>query len=104
MDIGKIEYKLRAVTRYVVTRYQEDCAGTTGASSQMGEYENQEVAYEVAYALARAEHTKFGWPPGDMRMIYPAKSDGTILASNALNAAGVRNNYAALGNQAGRIA
>jgi hypothetical protein len=51
----KIEYKVRPVTRYVVTRYEESEGGRTGSSSVKGQYDNEHVAYEVAYALAKEE-------------------------------------------------
>jgi hypothetical protein len=71
----KIEYKVRPVTRYVVTRYEEFCEeggnGRTNESRQQGEFENQDTAYAVGYALARAEAERLELPPGDMRVIYP---------------------------------
>lgn len=70
-DIGKIEYRVKKTDRYIVTRYHEDAAGTFGGVETKGEYENGEVAFEVAYALCRAEHERFGFPPGDMRIQYP---------------------------------
>ena len=65
----KIEYRVRPVTRYVVTRFAQDANGSE--SSQKGEYDNGHVAYSVAYALARHEHTQLGWPLDDSRIIYP---------------------------------
>ena len=72
MDIGKIEYRVRPVTRYVVTRYYEYAAGTGGGVETLGEYDNQELAYQVGYALAKQEHARIGWPLGDERIKYPA--------------------------------
>jgi len=67
----KIEYKVRPVTRYVVTRYEElDNGGGAGCIGK-GEFDNAEIAYQVAYALAKEEHQSFGFPPGDERIIYP---------------------------------
>lgn len=41
------EYRIRAVTRYIVTRYRH------GAGSEaLGEFPNGEMAYAVGYALA----------------------------------------------------
>lgn len=71
MKIGKVEYRVRLVTRYVVTRYHENEGGHTGGSETKGEYENADMAYEVAYALASDEHRRLEWPVGDMRMQYP---------------------------------
>lgn len=65
-----IEYKVRPVTRYVVTRFESD--GDCGNSTQRGEYDGARVAHEVAYALCRAEHEQLGWPVGDERIQYPS--------------------------------
>ena len=72
MDIGKIEYRVRPVTRYVVTRFYETGSGTSGGVETLGEYDNQDLAYQVGYALAKQEHSRLGWPPGDERIKYPA--------------------------------
>jgi hypothetical protein len=66
----KTEYKIRPVTRYVVTRYNEDDNGMASCTGK-GEYDNADVAYEVGYALAKEEHERLGYPIGDMRIIYP---------------------------------
>lgn len=70
-DLGKIEYRVKQVTRFVITRHHESASGATGGASTKGEYENADVAYEVAYALAKAEADHLGLPPGDERMQYP---------------------------------
>ncbi|WP_136259370.1 hypothetical protein [Rhodanobacter lindaniclasticus] len=64
-----IEYKVRPVTRYVVTRYEGN--GKLGMCGQQGEFDNAETAHAVAYALCRAEHERLGWPVGDERIQYP---------------------------------
>jgi hypothetical protein len=64
-----IEYRVRPVTRYVVTRFE--MGANTGASTTHGEFDNAEVAHEVGYALCKAEHDRLGWPIGDMRIKYP---------------------------------
>ena len=71
MDIMKLEYRVRPVTRYVVTRYEEDACHRSGTSSQCGEYDNADIAHEVAYALCKQEHDRLGYPPGDERIQYP---------------------------------
>lgn len=71
MDIGKIEYRVRPVTRYVVTRFHEDAEGKTGGSSVKGEYDNADMAYEVGYALCKEEHERLNLPPADERIRYP---------------------------------
>lgn len=67
----QIEYRVRPVTRYIVTRYMTADGASDAGSSVAGEYDNADMAYEVAYALARAEHDRLGWVPGDHRMQYP---------------------------------
>lgn len=72
----QIEYRVRPITRYVVTRYEYESdprAGTAtiGGSSQHGVFDNATVAYEVGYALCKAEHDRLGWPLGDIRIKYP---------------------------------
>ena len=67
----KVEYRVRPVTRYVVTRYHESESGRTGGVETKGEYDNADVAYQVAYALAKQEHETLGYPVGDERIIYP---------------------------------
>lgn len=64
-----IEYRVRQVTRYIVTRY-EQTANTAGCT-QHGEFDRHETAHAVGYALAKAEHDRLGYPPGDMRIRYP---------------------------------
>lgn len=68
----KVEYRVRPVTRYIVTRWEGE-EGRNGPASRVvsSEYDNERTAYEVAYALCRVEHERLGYPPGDMRIIYP---------------------------------
>lgn len=64
-----IEYRVKDVSRYIVTRYH---GGPDGASiEERGEYGNKNVAHEVAYALCKAEHERLGWDVGDPRIQYP---------------------------------
>jgi hypothetical protein len=70
----KIEYRVRPVTRYVVTRYHEKNDGKSGecaGSEPKGEFDNPHIAYDVAYALAKDEHYRLGWVVGDERIKYP---------------------------------
>lgn len=82
-----IEYRVRPVTRYIVTRWEGDDdpkQAQANGSRQIGnEYANAETAYEVGYALCKAEHDRLGWPPGDERIKYP----GQHLAGSILGAA-----------------
>lgn len=65
----KIEYRVRPTERYVVTRYEE--SDKEGSSVERGTFASREVAHEVAYALAKVEHERLGWAPGDERIQYP---------------------------------
>ena len=67
----KIEYRVRPVTRYHVTRWYESVNGKSGGSESKGEFDSEETAYAVAYALTRAEHERLGYPIGDERVKYP---------------------------------
>ena len=74
---AEIEYQIRPVTRYIITRYSRGQRQSNGTSSRVsvcsgrGEYDNADVAYEVAYALAKADHERMGWPLDDPRIQYP---------------------------------
>lgn len=79
----KVEYRVRPITRWIVTRFYEDGGDgqspVAAGSSQHGTFDNGETAYHVAYALCRAEHERAGTPPGDMNFIYPDIPDGVIV-------------------------
>lgn len=70
-DLGKVEYRVRKVERYIVTRYHETEGATTGGTETKGEFDNQDIAHEVAYALCADEHKRLGWPIDDYRIQYP---------------------------------
>lgn len=76
----KIEYKVRPVTRYVVTRFEardeSDKGGSFVGSAVCGEFQKGETAFHVAYALARAESEKLGLSPGDETVMYPEAPEG----------------------------
>ena len=67
----KVEYRVREVTRYHVTRHYSSLDERTGGTEQKGEYDNPNIAYEVAYALAKEEHSRLGYPLDDERIKYP---------------------------------
>lgn len=78
-----IEYKVRPVTRFIVTRYYEN-EGAAEASRQIGsEYANEEMAYQVAYALCSQEHERLGWGLDDERIRYPAHPDSKDAVQEA---------------------
>lgn len=71
-----VEYRVRPVTRYVVTRFErqesdDGNCGTCASVAEKGEFDNTKIAYEVGYALAKDEHRRLGYPPGDDRIRYP---------------------------------
>lgn len=70
-----IEYRVKPITRYVVTRYES--ADLMGSSEQRGMYDNVGTAFDVAYALCRLEHEKSGELPDSMNFIYPTVPDLT---------------------------
>jgi hypothetical protein len=65
----KVEYRVRPVTRYIVTRYYTE--DKQGGCEAKGEFDNPEIAYQVGYALAKEEHQRLGYPVGDERIQYP---------------------------------
>ncbi len=69
-----IEYKVRPVTRYSITRFERG-ANDTGSSRVLGEHDIYDTAYQVAYALCRADHERLGYPFTDERIQYPRHQD-----------------------------
>lgn len=70
----KIEYRVKPVTRYYVTRYQaysEKSGCSSGMVEGKGEFPNPETAYSIAYALCKEEHQRLGYPIDDERIVYP---------------------------------
>jgi len=74
----EIEYRIKPVTRYIVTRaYNADAGGDNpriACATQVterGEYPNADKAYEVAYALCKLDHEISGYSPFDERIQYP---------------------------------
>lgn len=74
-SISKVEYKIRISERFAVTRYYETEGGAQG-SQEIGVYPSADVAYEVGTALAKAEHDRLGFEPGDERIRYPEHPSG----------------------------
>lgn len=70
-----IEFRVKRVERFIVTRYEDDKTGGTVSVRQIGkEFDNFETAYEVGYALARGEQERLGLKPDDMGVIFPSSS------------------------------
>jgi hypothetical protein len=89
----KVEYRVIQVTRFVVTRYED--RGHTGSVSEKGEYGNAHMAHEVAYALAKEEHQRLGWGPGDERIQYPQYDPPTEVGQSCATAGALANVEAA---------
>lgn len=52
-DSIKVEYRVKPVTRYLVTRYSE--TSLSGSSEERGEFSNKNLANHVASSLAAFE-------------------------------------------------
>lgn len=75
-DKPTIEYRVRKVERFIITRYEEGPNGMTGSSRQVGaEFSDANTAYEMAMALAGQESQRLGYAPGDERFQFPAHPD-----------------------------
>jgi hypothetical protein len=77
----KIEYRVRPVTRYIVTRFEqvtsdEGASSYGGNSTQLGEFDDPTSAYVTAYSCCKVEHGRLGWPAGDERIQYPGIVEG----------------------------
>lgn len=84
-----VEYRVRPVTRYIVTRFEAEVLadGRSGAcgSSTKGEFDNWDTAYAVGYALAKQEHDQLGYPICDERIKYPQFLSPAELAAVLCN-------------------
>ena len=68
--VERIEYQIRPVTRFILTRYEKTTNGG-GVQQIGGEYDNPQMAYEIGYAMAKLDHDRQGWPVADERIKYP---------------------------------
>jgi len=69
----RVEYRVRPVTRFIVTRCMVDDAGKTGGSIQRGEFDNYENACVVADALSKSEQRDRARPP------FPLPEGGWVV-------------------------
>lgn len=69
-DIDVVEYKVRRVERFVVTRFVRTRAGTSG-SAALGEFPAWDTAYSVGTALAEQERQMRGLVLDDPRIQFP---------------------------------
>lgn len=88
-----IEYQVRVIKRYTVTRFY--AGENTGGVEQKGEYDNPTIAYEVGYALCKAEHERLGWPLADDRIRYPSMPEAQLAPDGSKDSEGVPRNVAA---------
>jgi hypothetical protein len=79
----ELEYRVKEVTRYIVTRFTQNEGQTERTVETRGEYDNDLVAHEVAYALCKNEHHALGWPFGDERIKYPLPNIDSAKISNS---------------------
>ena len=85
--VRKVEYKVRPVTRYIVTRFEcqesaDGNSGSAGMSTQHGVFDNGSTAYQVAYALCRREHELSGEPIDSTNYKYPNIPEGVSVHPN----------------------
>lgn len=77
----QLEYRVKKVERFIVQRFTRVDGNSTGTSETRGEYDNPELAQEVAYALCKREHEALGWEIGDMRIRYPSMHGDVDLSA-----------------------
>ena len=80
-----VEYRVVPINRYIVTRYELSTSerGDSGGSDERGVYSNPDIAWEVAYALCKAEHERLGYPVDDPRIIYPTHPHRKVTAAQS---------------------
>ena len=71
----KIEYRVRPVTRYIVTVYQEDAADKTSSVGSYGEFANEVHAGTVANALGEKAAAWHEANNTGAEVIYPSMID-----------------------------
>lgn len=75
-----IEYRVKPVTRYIVTRF-ENSGELKGSVYERGEFENADTAYAVGYALCKADHDRLGYEVGSELIKYPTHPNQFALDS-----------------------
>ena len=70
-----IEYKVRPVTRYIVTRYESE--ENSGASSTCGEFAQESLALQVGFALAKNDLDRYGFD-GRAKIAFPDFPEGWV--------------------------
>lgn len=65
-----IEWRVRPVTRYIITRFEQD--DQLAGSQSFGTYDDHSTASTVAEALSDKDLADQGWAKNDPRMIRPS--------------------------------
>lgn len=75
----RIEYSIRPVPRFAVTSFRRNEEGTCALGNH-GEFADEETAFQVGCALAKAEQEREGWGPFDERIQFPTRpSEATTV-------------------------
>lgn len=64
-----IEYRVRPVTRFVVTRFESD--GGMASSTSCGEFDREEAALRVGFAAAKMDQEEFRFDHNRAKVIFP---------------------------------
>lgn len=66
-----VEFKVRKVVRYHVTRFEENGESGAAGSISYGEFPSEESAYEVGYALAKDAYHFYEKQNPSLKVIFP---------------------------------
>ncbi|MEH6743891.1 hypothetical protein [Hyphomonas sp.] len=83
----KVEYRVREIKRFIITRYHE--IEDVGSVESKGTYDNEQTAYDVAYALCKEEHGRAGTPPDDPNFQYPMHPETSRVVDHSADLAGL---------------
>lgn len=95
MEDGKhVEYRVREIKRYIVTRHETNVSGgkeVTGSTSDVGsgQFDNFDTAYQVGCALAAFEHGQLGYGLDDNRIQYPKRTEEQFSQFSTKNMRGL---------------
>lgn len=78
-----VEYKVRPIERYIITRFETDGPDEHGRGSascvERGEFASPYVAQEVAFSLGKIEQTSAG---PETKVVYPDHPDAAVQTAN----------------------
>jgi len=69
-----IEYRVRPVTRYIVTRFESE--DRMGASSSCGEFDREDEALRVGFAAAKMDQEHYRFDHNQAEVIFPDLPEG----------------------------